>query len=213
MPKSISQVQQSAIDDGFLNTKGDGEGGDEKLGMVPEMLKQYGEDFLKALGVNANKKKVVASGKLLSESHMQLVGDNVLQIIVPDYFDFPNEGVQGVKSSKNAPGSPYKFKNYGMNEEGRASIKKYIEDGHAKIDTVVKNHDKALGIGREKKHLSLIDTKTNQLIFMIKKYGIKKTNYFTDTVREVFADFELKMSEAIGRNIVFTLEKINRVKR
>jgi len=75
---------------------------------------------------------------------------------------------------------------------------------------VVRKRDKALGIGRERKGLSLIDVKTNQLVFLIKAYGIKATHYFTDAIKETFKDFELKMSEAVGRDIIFTLEKLNR---
>jgi hypothetical protein len=153
---------------------------------------------------------VVASGKLLSESRFVIKGDT-MQIIVPDYYDYPNEGVRGVKSSKNAPGSPYKYKSYGMNSEGRASIKNYIRSGRAKIDTVRKTNDKALGIGLEKKRLSLLDAQTNQLVYLIKAFGIKKTNYFTDALNATFnKDFELKMTEVIGKQIVFTLEKLNR---
>lgn len=154
---------------------------------------------------------MVATGKLLSESKFRIVEGNTMQILVPDYYDFPNEGVRGVKSSKNAPGSPYKFKNYGMNSEGRANIKRLIESGKAKVDLVRKNGDKALGIGLEKKRLSVADMKTNHLIYFIKRFGIKKTNYFTDALNATFGkDFELKMSEAIGADIVFTLEKLNR---
>ena len=134
-----------------------------------------------------------------------------MRIIVPDYYDYPNEGVRGVKSSKNAPTSPYKYKTYRMNDEGRESIRQYIQSGRAKIATVTKTKDKALGIGLEKKKLSLIDAQTNQLVYLIKRFGIKKTNYFTDALNATFGkDFELKMSEAFGKEIVFTLEKLNR---
>jgi hypothetical protein len=130
-----------------------------------------------------------------------------MEILFPSYYDFPNQGVKGVKSSKNAPLSPYKFKNYGMNEEGRRSIAKYIEDGHAKIATVVKTKDKALGIGREKKHLSLLDKKVNELIYLIKRFGIKRTGYLDETIGIVFKDFEATMTEAVGRDIILTIEK------
>jgi len=95
-----------------------------------------------------------------------------------------------------------------MNVEGRKSIKQYIQSGHAKIETVKKSNDKALGIGREKKHLSLLDVKTNTLVYLIKAFGIKKTSYFNDAIKETFADFEVNMSDAVGADITFTLEKL-----
>lgn len=206
MPISISAAQSKVS----LDDLGEGK---ENFAVVKGVFQQYGNEFLLNLGKFANKRKVVASGKLLSDSRFKIVEGTTMQILVPDYYDYPNEGVQGVKSSKNAPGSPYKFKNYGMNAEGRAKIKQYIASGKAKVDLVRKNNDKALGIGLEKKRLSVADAKANQLIYMIKRFGIKKTNYFTDALNETFGkDFELKMSEAVGADIVFTLEKLNRKK-
>ncbi len=207
MPISIGAAQQKALGEGFLDDIGTGK---DSFRITKGVFEQYGTEFLLNMGKFANKKKVVASGKLLSNSKFRIVDGNTMQIIVPDYFDYPNEGVRGVKSSKNAPGSPYQYKSYGMNAEGRASIKKYIESGHAKIDLVRKTKDKALGIGLEKKRLSVADLKTNQLVYMIKRQGIKKTGYFTDALNATFnKDFELKMSEAVGADIVFTLEKLN----
>jgi len=200
MPSNIGSVQK------ILDI---GEGKDE-FTIAKGFFTDISNEFLLNLEKSANDKKVVASGDLLRNSTFAITG-NVLQIIVPDYFDYPNEGVRGVRSSKNAPGSPYKYKTYGMNSEGRAKIKQYIESGRAKVSTVVKTKDKALGIGLEKKKLSLIDAQTNQLIYMIKRFGIKKTNYFTDAVNATFGkDLELRMAEAFGKDIVFTLEKLNR---
>lgn len=209
MPISIGAAQRKAIDSGFLDTIGE-ERTDTRLGITEAVLAQYGEEFMLNLGKYANQRKVVASGKLLSDSKLMIVEGTTLQIVMPDYFDYPNEGVQGVRSSKNAPGSPYKFKNYGMSDEGRKNIKAYIRSGHAKINTVRKTNDKALGIGLEKKRLSVADAQANGLIYLIKRFGIKKTSYFTDALKETFKDFEIKMSEAVGQDIIFTLEKLNR---
>ena len=209
MPTSISGVQKGAINSGFLDGIGEGKDG---FSFAEGVFEQFGKEFLLNLGRFANKRKVVASGNLLSQSRFEIEG-NVMRIIVPDYYDYPNEGVRGVKSSKNAPGSPYKYKSYGMNSEGRNSIKRYIQSGKAKIETVRKTRDKALGVGLEKKKLSLIDAQTNQLVYLIKAFGIKKTNYFTDALYATFGkEFELKMTEAFGKEIVFTLEKLNRKK-
>jgi hypothetical protein len=200
MPSNIGSVQK------ILDI---GEGKDE-FTFANSVFAEYGNKFLLNLAKSANDKKVVASGNLLNETKFEIEG-NVMRIILPDYYDYPNEGVRGVKSSKNAPTSPYKYKTYRMSDEGRESIRQYIQSGRAKIATVTKTKDKALGIGLEKKKLSLIDAQTNQLVYLIKRFGIKKTNYFTDALNATFGkDFELKMSEAFGKQIVFTLEKLNR---
>ena len=205
MPNSIASRQKAYVNSGQF-------GGDDAdlFREVSTELEKFGAKFIEALGRKANEKQVVASGKLLSRAKVIINDDGMgLKVMMPDYFDFPNEGVQGVKSSKNAPGSPYKFKSYGMNAEGRRSIKDYIRSGRAKIAVVQK--DKAYGIGLERKGKSLLDTQADQLIYLIKRFGIKKTGYFTEAVNEVFGkDFELKMTEALGRDIIFSIEKINR---
>jgi len=207
MPSNIGSVQRSTIGSGFLDSVGEGK---DEFTFANTVFEEYGKQFLLNLSKSANDKKVVASGNLLSQTKFEVEG-NIMRIIVPDYYDYPNEGVRGVRSSKNAPGSPYKYKTYRMSDEGRASIRQYIQSGRAKISTVTKTKDKALGIGLEKKKLSLIDAQTNQLVYLIKRFGIKKTNYFTDALNATFGkDFELKMSEAFGKQIVFTLEKLNR---
>jgi hypothetical protein len=139
-----------------------------------------------------------------------------LTVKVLDYYDFVNEGVRGVKSSRNAPGSPYKYKNYGMSPDGRKSIKQYIQSGKAKVSSTM--NDKARGIGLERKGVkfaekkSLIDRQVDNMIYMIKRFGIKKTNYFTDTVKQVFADFEVQMGEALGYDVKINLESLNKKK-
>lgn len=212
MPISISKAQQQALGDGSLDFLDDLDGVDSnpvRLSITEKVLAQYGAEFLLVMGKLANQRKVVNKGDLLTNAKFRMIDDgSTLQIIVRDYYDFPNEGVKGVKSTRNAPRSPYRFKNYGMNPEGRKSIAEYIRSGKARIS--VARNDKAFGIGREKKQKSLIDAKTDQLIYMIKRQGIKATYYFTDAIKETFKDFELTMSEAVGRDIVFTLQKLNR---
>ncbi len=206
MPISISQAQAKALSSGFLDDIGSKE---IPFNTTTNILEQIGIFFIDNIGKRANQKQVIASGKLLSETTFRIINDDTLQIIMPDYFDYPNEGVKGVKSSKNAPNSPYQFKNYGMSSEGRKSIKSYIQSGKAKVETVRKNKDKALGIGREKKHLSLIDIQTNQLIFLIKRQGIKHTGYFDMALNDTVKDIENSLGQAIANDIVISLNKLN----
>lgn len=212
MPINLNRAQSEAA------TKGIGAGKDKFQLLVTEnVLEQYGAEFKAKIGELMNQRQVVGSGHLLDSITPIIIqeGENMtLQIRLLDYYDYPNQGVKGVRSSKNAPNSPYKYKNYGMNELGRASIKNYILSGKAKVKSV--RSDKAAGIGLERKGISqkktksLIDKQTDQLIYMIKRYGIKATNYFTDAFKETMKDFEVTMSEAIGRDIVLTLELLNK---
>lgn len=206
MPINIAAAQSKALASGFLDNIGSNE---IPMATTTNILEQIGVFFIENVGKRANEKQVVASGKLLSDSSFRIVGDDTLQIIMPDYFDYPNEGVKGVKSSSNAPNSPYQFKNYGMSAAGRKSIKQYIQSGRAKISTVRRAKDKALGIGLEKKKLSLIDLQTNKLIFLIKRQGIKHTGYFNLALQDTLKDIGDAIGQAVANDIVISLNKLN----
>jgi hypothetical protein len=201
----------------FLREGGDLGGTDiMEFGVVNGVLEQYGEEFLKNISYFGNNKGVVGSGDLLNNMIPEVIEENGIMIFrlrMLDYYDYPNQGVKGVDSSSNAPNSPYQYKNYGMPESGRASLKKYIQSGKAKITSVT--NDKALGKGGERigvsfsKKGSLIDRQVETLAYLIKKFGIKTTNYFTDAFNKTFENFEIKMAEAVETDIVITFERIN----
>lgn len=214
MPTNLKKAQQDAISSGFLNQIGENK---FEIAVATNLLEQYGQEFAKVLADNINQRGLTASGALADNIFPQMSNNNqTLTVRVLDYYDFVNEGVKGVKSSKNAPGSPYKFKNYGMSPDGRKSIRQYIQSGKAKVSSTM--NDKARGIGLERKGVkfaekkSLIDRQVDNMIYMIKRFGIKKTNYFTDTVKQVFADFEIQMGEALGYDVKINLEALNKKK-
>lgn len=214
MPTNLRKAQQDAISSGFLNQIGENK---FEIAVATNLLEQYGEEFAKVLADNINQRGLTASGALADNIFPQMSNNNqTLTVRVLDYYDFVNEGVKGVRSSKNAPGSPYKFKNYGMSSDGRKSIRQYIQSGKAKVSSTM--NDKARGIGLERKGVraaekkSLIDRQVDNMIYMIKRFGIKKTNYFTDTVKQVFADFEVQMGEALGYDVKINLEALNKNK-
>lgn len=216
MPTNLGKAQQDAISSGFLNKVGADKDTFE-IEVATNLLEQYGEEFVRVLAENIRSKGLVSSGALADNIFPQM-SDNgkKLTIRMLDYYDFVNEGVQGVRNSRNAAGSPYKFKNYGMNAEGRKSIRQYIQSGKAKVSSTM--NDKARGIGLERKGVkfaekkSLIDRQVDNLVYMIKRFGIKKTNYFTDTIKTVFADFEAQMGEALGLDVKINLESLNKKK-
>jgi hypothetical protein len=183
---------------------------DEFIPFVAQtLLEQYGADFKLLLEKYIKSRQISASGKLADSISSEVDNDgNRLTIKMLDYFDFPNEGVKGVRSSKNGTGSPYKFKNYGMNAEGRASIKEYILSGKAKV----KNIKSPVGLERKVdrgKKKSLIDKQIDNLIYMIKRYGIKRTEYFNDAFEEAFKDIDVVMGEALGIDIAINLQTIS----
>jgi hypothetical protein len=94
-----------------------------------------------------------------------------------------------------------------MPKTARNSLKKYISSGRAKVTTVQKTNDKALGIGREKKGIDLMETKVNTLVYLIKKYGIKATNYFDEAIAEVQKSLTPDLLELVGLTIIVQVGK------
>jgi len=211
MSINIRRAQNEALASGFDF------GGDDitEFSVVNGVLEQYAEEFLKNISYYANNKKVVSSGDLINSMVPEIIEGNgsiVFRLKMIDYYDFPNEGVKGLRSSKNAPKSPYRYRNYGVPQSMKDSLKKYIQSGKAKITSVM--NDKALGKGGERKGLrfagkkTLIDTQVATLGYLIKRFGIKSTNYFTDAFNKTFEDFEVKMFEAVESGIIITFENI-----
>lgn len=179
--------------------------------IAKSLLETYAKDFITLLQKNIKDRQVVASGQLESNINYEIEqGGNRMTITMLDYFDYPNEGVRGVRSSKNAPNSPYKYKSlYTMSPEGRASIKQLISEGKAKVsDTYKTSRPKGL----EGKRKSLIDMQTDQLIYLIKKHGIKRTRYFDDAFDTVFGTFAEDMAEALGRDVAINIKLISKPK-
>jgi hypothetical protein len=212
MSSKYEQAQAEALGD-WLNESNAGEKRDKFNTFIADtLLKKYALDFQATLEKFLNERQVVGSGKL-RDSITAIIEDDEsgFTITMLDYYDYPNEGVTGVKSSKNAPGSPYKFKNYGMNADGRANIKEYILSGRAKVSDTSKTKV-AVGLERKKisggKKKSLIDLQVDQLIYLIKKYGIKRTDYFNDAFETVFANFSEDMAKAYGKDIALNLKLI-----
>jgi hypothetical protein len=215
MSININKAQAEALDD--LGSYGEDRDSDVvHLTVTEKLLAQYGAAFKLELAESMRIKQVVASGKLADSITPEITsgdGYTLLQIRVLDYYDFVNKGVKGVKSSANAPNSPYQYKNYGMSKEGRQSLHDYVTSGRAKISSVSK--DKARGIGLERKGINLstkdlVDEQVATLGYLIKAYGIKATNYFTDAFDKVFKDFDVVMADAVGRDIVLTLSQLGK---
>jgi hypothetical protein len=206
---NISKAQSEALSE--IGDFGENKNlyGPVKLSITAKVLAQYGAEFKLKVAENLNNRRNIGQGTLadtITPKIIEEATETVLQVYVNDYYDFVNLGVKGVKSSKNAPRSPYQFKNYGVPETMRQSLKTYIQSGRAKVSNV--RRDKAYGIGLESKGKSLIDTQVDTLGYLIKRFGIKGSMYFTDAFNEVFKDFSVVMAKAVGTDIVFTLKNI-----
>ena len=117
MAKSIPQRQKVVIENGFLQTTGS-EGfsvidANEIGALLLERGQLFKDEWIKII----NQKNIIASGNIERDLTFYLENEPesaTLFIEFPYYAKFVDRGVKGVKSSRNAPDSPFKFKNYGM---------------------------------------------------------------------------------------------------
>ena len=211
---SIGKVQQAALDElESLASVSRSDIGPVELTVTGRILAEYGAEFALLLEQLIKDRKITASGNLgtiAAPSVVEEPGKATIRLLLPDYYDFVNKGVRGVKSSRNAPNSPYKFKNYGVPDSMRQNLTQYVQSGRAKISTV--RNDRALGTGLERKGVKAssrptIAQQVNTLGYLIKAYGIKERGYFDDAFDKVFANFEIVMQEAVGTDIILTLTR------
>jgi hypothetical protein len=67
-------------------------------------------------------------------------------------------------------------------------------------------NDRAFGIGIEGKRKSLIDARVDTMMYLIRRFGVKATNYFTKTVNESRDDIQLIIAEAVGKDIILKFQ-------
>lgn len=207
---SIAQNQKVLIENGFLES---GAGTYQKLDLkgIDSVLADYAEKFKDNLIVTINSKRINASGEMEKNITFDIVdekGVKVMNIYVVDYAKFVDKGVKGWGSFKNAPNSPYSYRKKAKtssNGKFRESIKNYILSGKAKVvATDVKTYG---AVKYEKKHLSLIDQQTEQLMYLIHRYGIKTTNFLTGTIDKTFGTLAQDLAIEIGRDISINITK------
>lgn len=205
---NITGRQKIVLQDRFLDTQRTEVFSEQFSSTIEAFLSELGNKFKDNYIEETNSKNIVATGGI---DKVEFVIDETdatkvtLNILFPYYAKFVDKGVKGVKSSANAPDSPYQFKNYGMNAEGRASVKRWLDSGKAKVTaTDVKRYG---SVGSEKKFskISKEDSKLNTLIYNIKKYGIKKRNFINPVLNETLDGAAKELGDILGKEIVINI--------
>ena len=209
MPINITQSQKIQLDNGFV-------GGSGSFNFTEDIAKDLNAlliaraEFFKDEWVNIlNQKKVIASGNIENVDY-EIVEDTnkmTLNISYAYYAKFVDEGVKGVRSSRNAPNSPYQFKNFGMNAEGRESIKKWLSSAKAKVRSKDVKKYGAVRTERKFKKISDFDERVNTTIYNIKKYGIKTRNFIDPVLNKTLEGFGKEIGDAIGKTITINIFK------
>lgn len=209
---AVNITQSQANNSEFLESTG-GRYQKFDLSGLDKVLGESAKTFIENWKQIVNQKRLVSSGNMEKQLTFELdsEGDEsrVLNIYVPYYAKFVDKGVKGVKSSKNAPSSPYQFKNFGMSDSGRKSIRDAIAKGKMKVR--VSDVKKYGAVGYENKNVKhkggIIDEQLKQAIFLIKKYGIKTTNFIDPVVNKSFKTLSVDIANEIGRQVAIQIRK------
>jgi len=172
--------------------------------------------FQERIAIEAKASQVINTGRMLSDENFKQTitesgGITTIDLFMAYYADFVNQGVKGVDDDSNAPNSPYQFKNYGMSEEGRKSILNSVVAGKMKIADTSKTKYGKIGLeakGKDTPNQDEINQQeANQLIYLIKAFGIKETG-FIDRAFKLFKDDAVDVvSDFVGKKVLFTITK------
>lgn len=205
---NITGRQKILLQDTFLESGGSENFTDKVNSTIEAFLKTIGDKFVDNWREETNRKNIIATGGIdkvefqIDETDETKV---TLNIIFPEYAKFVDKGVKGVKSSANAPDSPYQFRNYGMNAEGRASVKRWMDSGKAKVTATDVKRYGSVGSERKFSKISEEDSKLNTLIYNIKKYGIKKRNFIDPVLNETLDGAAKELGDILGKEIVINI--------
>jgi len=209
MPINITQSQKIQLDNGFVGSSGSFNFTEITAKEINALFIERAEIFKNEWLYQLNSKKIISTGNIENVDYEIIQSENsaTLNISFPYYAKFVDKGVKGVRSSKNAPDSPYKFKNYGMSAEGRKSIANWLRSAKAKVRTKDVKKYGAIGTEKKFKKISEFDQRLEDTIYNIKKYGIKKRDFIEPTIKKSLEGFEKELGEIIGKTITINIFK------
>ena len=172
-------------------------------------------EFINSASKNLNDADRVATGGLLESikpSEVVILGKKMtININVLDYYKFLDKGVKGWQSGSPSD-SPYAFK-ASTGKSGKKSsemvtaIRKWLIKEGLKAKATSKNPKHAIS-SRESRRQKITDTATSTAIViagMIRKHGLKKTNFWTDAEQTASAFAEKEFETALTISVINSL--------
>jgi hypothetical protein len=182
------------------------------LNTVQAMVGEYTKEFIARVDKNLKESNSVSSGKLRdSVTFINYPGRDKIKVdyLVADYYKFVDQGVHGRDSSYlKSRNSPFRYRN---KMPRVTEIEKWIIRN--RLAATAKDVRKYGAEGKERKSIQA-NISRRTLAFMIaksiQKKGIEATNFWTNAWNDTFKDFNEKMAQALGNDIVIELQNMNR---
>lgn len=210
MAKSILQSQLDNLD--WLESTGSQQFKRLNLKGIDVVLEKRMRLFEQEFRNNITKYNVNSSGNMQDSLEYDIVDnadEKILNIYFAPYAKFVDKGVRGWGSSRNAPDSPYTFHNpakKSSNGAFRKSITESIRSGRLKSRASDVKKYGAIGQERKSKDKKTpLDRKVDTAMFLIRKYGIKKTNFLTKAIDKSFKGLEKEIADELSDEILLTI--------
>ena len=172
-------------------------------------------EFINSATENLNAADRVSTGGLLESikpSEIVVMGKKMtININVLDYYKFIDKGVKGWQSG-NPSDSPYSFKAPAgkggkKSSEMVTAIRKWLIKEGLKAKATSKNPKNAIS-ARESRRQKITDTATSTAIMIsgiIRKQGLKKTNFWTDAEATASKFAEKEFETALTISVINSL--------
>lgn len=173
-----------------------------------QLVAEYVEAFEKMTADKLNALDRVDTGNLASSIKFETTetaNGLIIEVFVNDYYKFVDKGVRGVGRNNINTTSPYRFRYANPSKSHVEALRGWIRRNGLK--SRAKDVQKYGRIGRENRQPE--DMRLAKIIARsIKKKGLRQTGFWTDSINEVFKDFDVKMSQALGIDIAVNLQNM-----
>lgn len=228
MAKSITQIQNESLNDGFVDSFGDDRKNYLAAGEAPVfeqyMIKVVG-DFILRVQENLKRLDKIDTGRLsesLSAGELQDDGNGVFSISAgylddsnAPYASFVNQGVRGFISGQPAD-SPFSFKSAWASRNGPMAVA--IQKWMKRQGIAARREDQRANLTslqRKRKAISELESSRSMATFIasrIKQRGLPKTDFFSSAVREYFGDeFAAGVSKAFLQDVRVYIRQANQL--
>lgn len=173
-----------------------------------QLVSEYVEAFEKMTADKLKALDRVDTGNLASSIKFETTETKdglIIEVFVNDYYKFVDRGVRGIGRNNINTTSPYRFRYANPSKSHVQAIRGWISRNRDKVKA--RDVQKYGAIGREKRQPQDI-TVAWLVARNIKRRGLRQTGFWTDSINEVFKDFDIKMSQALGVDIVVNLENM-----
>jgi hypothetical protein len=215
--QSFTKRQQQVISNKIIDLNSDSPESFKEFDGKPleTALYNIAVEFITAATDNLNKADRLSTGGLLESikpSEIVVMGKKMtINISVLDYYKFIDKGVKGWQSG--SPGdSPYAFKapagkSGKKSSEMVTAIRKWLIREGLKSKSTSKNPKNAIS-SRESKRQKITDTSTSTAIMiagMVRRHGLKKTNFWTDAEATASKFAEKEFETALTISVINSL--------